>query len=189
MSDLTTKVLRAREAGAVKRLHTLPVVGHYDIAQHCYGMLVLFDVLCPMMKEEDMTYGDYEEELDWRMGLVTHILYHDTHERFTGDVPNGLRHLDKVSSSAGHFRELQEVVDNKLGYIQGDLSPHQYNWFKSLDRLEFLLTCYDQRALGNKNIEPCIAYEEKWFATSEIVPSEVRKFVADFEWRRTSNNL
>jgi 5'-deoxynucleotidase YfbR-like HD superfamily hydrolase len=121
--------------------------------------------------------------------LQQHILYHDTHERFTGDVPNGLRHLDKVSSSAGHFRELQEAVDNKLGYIQGDLSPHQYNWFKSLDRLEFLLTCYDQRALGNKNIEPCIAYEEKWFATSEIVPSEVRKFVADFEWRRTSNEL
>lgn len=177
MNDLVTKVLRAREAGAVKRLHTLPIIGEYNIAHHCYGMLVLLDLL---WKNRNGEARDY-------IALQRHILYHDTHERYTGDVPNGLRHLE--TSYSGYFYEIQEQVDEKLGYISNQLSTHQYNWFKSIDRLEFLLTCYDQRALGNQNIEPCIEYEERWFATSDIVPSEVRKFVADFEWRRTSNEL
>jgi len=146
--NITTQVLRAREGGAVKRVHTIPWIGEYNVAQHTFGMLVLLDLLY----DEHKIHDD-----DWPyIQLTQHILWHDVAERWTGDAPGGLRYFDEDIRK--NFKLAEKEVIEKFNFPLKELPDWNSDkaWVRSLDQLEFWLACHDQRALGNKNVEPYI---------------------------------
>lgn len=164
-----TRVLRTREGGAVKRVHTIPWIGDYTVSQHTYGMLMLLDVLYPR------TPG---------FAIIQRILWHDVHERWTGDVPAGLRFFKPEVRE--NFKHAEAEVQVKFKFPLETTSYNDKLWIRALDQLEFLLSCYDQRALGNQNVEQYIKDVREWFKDNNNVPEPVLDFVDNFKWSRTN---
>lgn len=132
-------------------------------------MLVLLDLFNPKLFTPDDAL------------IAKHILYHDIHERHTGDVPNGLRAFPPEVRE--NFKKAEAVVNKKFGFDVPELSPVGQMWVTALDNLEFYLSCQDQLALGNRNMVPYLCASEEWFAT-EDVPEEVKEFIKKYRWKR-----
>lgn len=176
--NIITQVLRAREGGAVKRVHTIPWIGEHNVAQHTFGMLMLLDLLYTKPGPHDGTVHNYIE-------LQQHILWHDVPERWTGDAPGGLRYFDEDVRK--NFKLAEKEVIEKFNFPTVELDEDDQAWVRSLDQLEFWLSCYDQKALGNKNVEPYITDVDAWFRKNcKEIPEPVLAFWLDFRWERTS---
>lgn len=175
--SITTQVLRTREGGNVRRCHTVPWIGHYDVAQHTFGMLMLLDLL--YQKPDPLGGASYNY-----VELQQYILWHDVHERWTGDVPAGLRFFKPDIRKT--FKLAEKEVQEKFEFPMLELDPEEKDWIRALDQLEFLLSCYDQKALGNQNVDQYIRDVEEWFVDNENVPKPVATFVRNFKWERTN---
>jgi 5'-deoxynucleotidase YfbR-like HD superfamily hydrolase len=165
------KVLRARQAGGVKRCHTTPYAGSYTVSEHTCQMLFLLDVLCPKAP----------------LRLWRAILHHDLHEYYTGDLPSSVRVVDPELRAA--FEGAGEVVSEHFGWsTAADLSEDERRWLKALDCLELFLWCHDELNMGNDHAFPILEFLIAWFdANKTNVPYVVRSFVNRFEWRRISS--
>lgn len=165
------RLLMFREAGNVERAHCIPHHRSYTNGKHTYDMLLLLDVLYPGVP---------------RLELVRAILYHDTHERWTGDIPGPVRTRlpDLYRSKVRAVDKIEERL--RLPGVN-DLTADETRWLVSLDSLEFLLWCEDQMAMGNANVGPSHDGTRRWFAKNmDTLPDEIRKFVLSFHWKRTS---
>ena len=169
------KVLRLREAGFVRRCHTARIVGEYDVAQHSYGMMTLLYVLHPEPTK----------------ALYTAILLHDVHERFTGDIPAPIKHLN--SGLYERFRDVAELVEVKIGIDKPltFLTHEERQWVRTLDNLEFFLFCNDQiYGFGNDHMKRCLQTAEKWFKDNfSEMPIPCQEFVTNFKWMRTNEQI
>lgn len=167
--NISTQVLRAREGGAVKRVHTIPWIGEYTVAQHTFGMLMLLDLLHPAIASR----------------IVKYILWHDIAERWTGDAPGGLRYFDEDVRK--NFKLAEKEVIEKFEFPTVALDEDGKAWVRSLDQLEFWLACHDQEAMGNQNVLPYIKAVDDWFHENcKEIPKPIYMFWIGFKWERTS---
>lgn len=156
-----------REAGAVKRCHTIPIHGHYDVAQHCWNAVTLLFCLHP----------------DPSPALIKAVLYHDAGERYVGDLPAPAKWFSPDLSLL-HGR-LEDMILERLG-LNIDLLPEDWRWLKSLDLLEFYLFCLDQKAFGNQHILKCLEAVKNWFHEQhERIPVPIQQFYNNHKWSRT----
>lgn len=172
MSILKTihKVRAVREGGNVERAHTTPHHGSYSVAEHSWGVATLLSILHPNPSKE----------------LILAGLWHDVHERWTGDTPAPIKWcLGNVTRD--EIKRLENSIESSLG-INFDLSAEDLKWLKACDMLEFWLWSMDQRALGNQNAKEGRTNAESWFDNHEDeVPGIVQDFIIRYKWCRTSD--
>ena len=170
MTDIS-KFRALREAGHVRRCHTLPHHGYYDVAQHSWQALALLLHLHP----------------DPSRNLIWALAFHDAAERFFGDQPA------QAGWSDPELRKLQKAAEARaqtaLG-LQFDLAPEEVLWLEALDKLELLLWCGDQEALGNRHVKNCADLLRQW--THEHwaeLPKPVQDFISVYTWKRGHEQL
>lgn len=160
------KALLLREAGAVRRCHTVPTVHPYTVSQHVYGMLALLDALYP----DEPPYA-----------LVRAVMYHDTPERWLGDMPGSAKAIDP--NIKDRIYAVEEIIRKRFGFEMPGLTNYEKQWLKALDRIEFWMWCLDEYGMGNENIAPILDDMEKELERLDL-PEECRAFVDQFEWKR-----
>lgn len=125
-----------REAGAVRRCHTIPIIGEYNVAIHVYNMLAMLRLLYP----------------DAPLPLIWAIIEHDIPERLTGDIPAPTKWFGAIDKERLNQLE-HEITKSVVGYDHcAILSYEEERWLKALDILELALFCRDQIMIGNKNM-------------------------------------
>jgi hypothetical protein len=133
----TRKIKFMREAGAVRRCHTVPIIGEYNVGIHKFNMLSMLRILWP----------------DAPLPLVWAILEHDAPERLTGDIPAPPKWFGVVDKDNLAQIEHDILVDT-LGYDHAiALSKDEAMWLAGLDIFELALFCRDQIHIGNRNME------------------------------------
>jgi 5'-deoxynucleotidase YfbR-like HD superfamily hydrolase len=164
------KVLRARQAGDVRRCHATRHAGTYKNSEHTCQMLLLLDILCPKAP----------------LRLWRAILHHDLHELYTGDLPGSVGNIDPELRAS--FESAGEIVSEHFGWTTAEsLSEEERRWLKALDKLELFLWCHDELNAGNDHAFPVLELIIAWFDDNKVnVPYVVRSFVNRFEWRRIS---
>lgn len=127
-----------RRGGRVKRFHTEPIIGEETVGHHSYN------VACWVI-----ALTNHEVPRD----LLLAAIYHDTDEQVLGDIPGPAKWfasdvINLVESKQREFRQSQG--------LEIQLTDEQHNTLKWADKLDLLLTCYDQQRLGNKlGLEMC----------------------------------
>jgi len=167
--DVVERVLRLREAGNVERCHTMPHYDQYSVGKHCYDMLALLVVLHP----------------DPPARLFRAVIYHDAHERFTGDIPGALKYL--APEIAAYMDEQKARIDAMLGYVFPELTDEDRAWLKTIDRIEFFLWVEDQIALGNQHVSGRRTSIVDQLADMSM-PDPCRMFLDTYRWHRTGDN-
>lgn len=158
-----------REAGAVTRLHTVPHLQHYDVAQHCWRMAVLLYALHPGPSRR----------------LLWAVLLHDVGERFTGDIPTTIKWASPDIDKA--FDKMEAEISKRLG-LDVRFQADERNWLKGLDLFELYLYCQDEIAMGNQHIVQ--VRDECWsiLTRHQEVPREIREWMQrNKEWKRSNN--
>jgi len=164
--DSQKRVRWILEAGAVRRCHTLPHQGVYDVSQHSWNALALLYVLHP----------DPSRELIWALA------FHDVGERFFGDQPAQVGWADKS------LRSLQKQAERKALAcldVNPKLTALEAEWLDNLDRLELMLWCDQQIAFGNQHVSKCRKGLYDWFAGNLNLVPEVAIFLQKYQgWQR-----
>ena len=123
-----------RNAGHVKRWHTVRTLKEETVAQHTYGVMSLLVELCngkPSSK------------------LLCAALCHDIAEQHTGDIPATTKWNFPEIAIAIKNAELD--TENRMG-ATFDLTPEEVLLLKAADMLDLCWFCLEERALGNKNV-------------------------------------
>lgn len=160
------------EASHVRRFHTRTTLQHYDVGQHTYRMLMLAHLLCPRPT----------------VRLLRAITFHDSAERWTGDVPATAKW--RYVSLEDAMDEVERKVNRQLQILATDLTPDEKCWLKALDALELLLFCKDELALGNTTLgEPHNALLNFLCNDNDWVPRPVRDYLKTLRWEQQGDML
>ena len=127
-----------REAGEILRCHTMGggIDSGYNIGNHCYNCLSLLFVL-----------NDNPS-----LNLIKAVLWHDTGERWLGDLPATAKW--SYPEVAEKYEEAEKTVMRNLGVCYEDiLSSEEMKWLKAVDILELWLWTQNQMASGNRKVE------------------------------------
>ncbi|UQS95124.1 5'-deoxynucleotidase [Pseudanabaena phage Pam3] len=168
--QLVDRIRAVREAAAVQRCHTVPHLSSYSNGAHTYGVCVLLRLLWP-----DEPH------------LVDFALFHDTPERWTGDVPSQVinRHNDLRDALA---REDERISGRLHLPCEHALDFESFIKLKACDRLELWLWTWEEEALGNKHVLNMRASLDATFADpGSQTPSQVLDLISKFRhegWRR-----
>tara|TARA_R110002167_G_scaffold143958_2_gene333646 strand:- start:6560 stop:7072 length:513 start_codon:yes stop_codon:yes gene_type:complete len=163
------RVTYLREASHVERAHTIPHHGSYTVGKHSYDMVMLLLALKP----------------DASLNLVKAVLYHDLGERFTGDVPTPAKHADGEMA-----RRLDAFEARALDFLdlRIELDAEERRWLHAVDKVELLLWCKDQLAMGNMNAASIIGSLLEILNHSDL-PQIVVEFIDSHEWARNPDRL
>lgn len=167
--DLLARLKVVRESAYVKRCHTIPIHGEYTVAQHCYGALNLLVVAHP----------------DPSANLMKAVLWHDAHERYTGDIPS------PALTSDGEFAKLHdrlaERVDRACG-LSVELSDDDRLWLRAVDKAELLLWAKEQLAMGNCNAAAIVGNLASWFGHNPV-PLQIKHIIEHYDIVRAPDEL
>ena len=114
--------------------------------------------------------------------LIDAIQDHDAAELLLGDTP---------SPAKKAFPELKEMLDalenyvNRWLQIKIKLTPEEKNWLKSVDKLEYLMSCIDEAELGNTRVLPLIDKYRQWFKDTPDIPKPVKDAADTYAMRKT----
>lgn len=170
------KILAFREAGQVRRAHTVTYLGEYNIAMHCYNALSLLLVLYPNNSDRFPS-----------LNLIRAVLWHDTPERWTGDVPSPAKWMSP---------QLKDILsDVEVGIFKAigikeyftALTQEEQGWLLGVDLLELFLWTEDQYQLGNSpiiNMQKKIQIKFAELETNNQIPKEIGDFRKRFQWKR-----
>lgn len=150
----------AREAGAVRRLHTHRVIGDADIAQHTFNALSLLRVLYP----------------NARPALIWALLIHDFPERLTGDIPSPVKwNCDFFDPT--EYKKCETAILNITGFNIEELTDEEDMILKAVDAIDFYMFCLDQEAMGNSTIKEPKATSAAYIEDmSEVWPETIVTF-------------
>lgn len=130
----STRLYAMMKAGRVTRLHTYTTLGHYNVASHVFGMMVLADFI----------YGD--RHIPSRIHRA--ILYHDMHEVTCGDVPYHVRKSPQVREG---FDSLEKDENDYMNW-NVKLNKNEQLILDAIDMLEFMFYVLHERKLGNTTL-------------------------------------
>lgn len=136
-NTVTRKIKFMREAASVRRCHTVPIIGEYNVGYHSFNMLSMLRILWP----------------EAPISLVWAIVEHDVPERLIGDIPAPVKWFQIVSKEALNKAE-KEILVEVLGEDNlTKLNINELRWLAGLDIFELALFCRDQIMFGNRNLE------------------------------------
>lgn len=124
------------KGGRVKRYHTESVIGHQNVAEHSWNMVLIIDRLWPDASKE----------------LIMAALYHDTAEVTLGDIPAPTKRV--IAEDCGVVLDsLEAAFHSKTGTPNSnDLGATDKLRLKVADYLELVLFCKYQFKLGNEDL-------------------------------------
>lgn len=125
------------EGGQTLRLHTLPHLQHYDVAQHSWGMAALLHALWPQCNKR----------------LLLAVLFHDVGERWVGDTPAPLKWW--IEPQVGTLIKQVEARIQKTLDVYFELDCDERYWLKALDITELFLFCCREVRMGNSYAATC----------------------------------
>lgn len=161
------------ESGRTERFHNLPHHLPYSVAQHSWNMVAILEVLYP----------------DAPVRLVKACLFHDSAERWTGDMPApGKWWLCPEANSFLKEAEAEVLSSLQVNYADG-LRSDEKAWLKALDLLELYLYCWSEMDMGNRGAEQ--AYNTcKQILEEDWVPGAVKQFiVSTVAWDRSDDTF
>lgn len=123
-----------REAGYVRRCHTVRTNSNYTVGQHSYDAVSLLFCLHP----------------DPSVNLIKFLLWHDAAERWMGDMPNPCKKTFQDLKKLYTRRENACLNELKVSV---DLDLEELKWVHAIDALEAWLWTEDEILLGNKHVE------------------------------------
>jgi len=163
------RVLAAREAGNVRRCHTIPHQGEYTVGKHSFDALSLLFILHPNPS----------------VSLIRALLWHDCGERWTGDIPSPAKHKSERFHDELDALELGTIQEWEFYEGFEGMEDDDYIWLHAIDRLEFWLWCQDQEAFGNRQVTKSKLFTEKMMERdAHMWPKPCLEFYAEFEWNR-----
>jgi 5'-deoxynucleotidase YfbR-like HD superfamily hydrolase len=164
--DMVTQARALREAGHTKRCHTVPTVGEYSVATHCYHAVSLLFVL----------HGNPSQE------LVKALLWHDAAERWLGDLPSPAK--ANFPEMAQYYEAAERaVMAERIGTFA--LTTDEGRWLKAIDVLELHMWVLDQIAMGNQHVRHMHGVIRKWFlGNEEWIPAAVFLFYSNYTFKR-----
>lgn len=168
--EIVDLILCLREAFRVERCHTIPHHGSYTNGQHTCDALALLFALHP----------------DPSPRLVKALLFHDVPERWTGDVPAPAKWTpENISPLLG---AMESRCLEALGVPSGSgLDDEEAAWFYAVDKLEMILWCHDQVAMGNMSALPAIEVLTKRALENPKTPAAVLGVLTSYRWKRSSD--
>lgn len=150
---MTDPVKFLREAGRIRRCHSLPVVfGEYNIAHHVYGVMTIILTCHPAPST----------------ALLRAALVHDAAERVVGDVPAPVKWLN--SDLARDFRDLERRVLRKNLPGEIKLDAEDERWLASADTLDLWLWAGEQVMMGNACAADVMRNLEDYWMEKPLVP-------------------
>ena len=165
--DAVERVREMRAASRVERCHTTPHYGSYTVGQHSYDMANLLLILHP----------------DPSVKLLKAALWHDLHERWTGDVPTTTKQADP------EIRRRLQVLEMRCNVhlgIAAVLTPDEHRWLKAVDRIDLWLWAEEQFQMGNREALTIKYDVETSFGD---MPDECKKFVEEYKWEVRSDYI
>ena len=166
-----TKILALRESGLVQRAHTVPYLGTYNIAIHCYNVVGL--ILLLHVKEPPS------------INLIKAALLHDLSERFTGDTPSPVKWWSQPIKNELDKLEMKVLARLGLDQCFNDLTEEETQWLNGADLLELWLWVQDQLQMGNKILKDMDKKILDAFASRiDKIPKEIQDFITNFKWQR-----
>ena len=126
------KIDEVLRSSRVQRCHILPTLQDYSVGLHIMRSLVMADFV-------------YDHAVP--NNVFRHILHHDAHELYMGDVPWPSKRALNIDS---HFDKMETEINVELG-IHTPLSSEHRAVVKVIDMLEFLYFLREERTLGNQN--------------------------------------
>lgn len=126
---LLEEVMLYRDAGAVKRYHTVRMLRQQDLASHSFGVLMLIKTIDPNCSKN----------------LLLAALHHDLPELITGDIPAPAKR-----ASADLSVRLEELEKGTAPLHQDfGLMPVEEALLKWCDTFELVLHCTEEYLMGN----------------------------------------
>lgn len=123
-----------RNAGYVRRYHTIQTIGHQTVAEHSFHVAMIL---------LELTNGQASAE------LLKAALYHDLPEVFTGDIPATAKWASPPLVQS--LKLLEDVFDNDYNLVV-NLSEDDKKLLKFADMAELVMYSLDQLRLGNRNM-------------------------------------
>lgn len=173
MDSIVQAVKFTREAAAIRRCHTLRIIGEYSVGEHTFNMLSMLRILKP----------------DASSNLIWAIVEHDLPERLTGDIPSPVKWYGAIDREK--LRDLeQQIIEELMGTDHGKaITQEEDTWLKGLDILELYLFCKDQIYMGNMNLERMRSRIENYVKNNAglFAPQTLNLFYAckSNDWRHT----
>lgn len=167
--SINSRVMAAREAGNVRRCHTIPHHGEYTIGKHCFDCLNLLFILHP----------------EPSVNLIKCMLHHDSGERWVGDLPAPAKWYNEEAAETHEVAEIAAMISWGFWDGQPNLTDEDRLWLKSIDLIEFYLWTLDQEAMGNRNVEN--SKRNVLLAMLHLrdeMPLPCKELVSSFNWRR-----
>ena len=124
---------------AVKRYHTVQIIGQETVAEHSFGVVMMVIAL---------TEGKATNK------LLKSALYHDLAEQITGDIPAPVKWQHPVLKTS--LQIIEESFESTHS-LQISLSEEEETVLKWADLLQLLLFCKSQRNIGNRNVNAIFA--------------------------------
>lgn len=134
MKDEIDHILVLRKCQGVRRFHTWPIIREQRIDEHSYGAALIAMYLDPQLN------GD----------ILKAVLFHDLAEWFTGDTPGPAKRMSQELKNG--LTKLEEACEEYLG-TNIPLDDYGKLIVKLADNLEGLMYCFEERMLGNRNID------------------------------------
>lgn len=169
-SPAIQRLVEMREAGHVRRCHTMPHHGEYTVGKHSFDAVLILYALYP---------GEPSA------ALVKAVVMHDLGERWTGDVPAPAKWAD--GELAKRLGRLEARCIDHLGGMP-DLTADERRWLHGVDSLELMLWAKDQLALGNMAAATFIGALKSHLETTDL-PDELKELVEHHQWERTMGGM
>lgn len=143
---LINQTLAHRRMLDVQRLSSSSKVRSYNLAEHSYFVLTLFQDL---VKQEGMAYTVEDLYL---------VARHDYLETLTSDLIDPVKGFSQKTRDAWNVIEAEIVSQSQDQYLhlisdkelEEELSEPIYRLMKECDRLELLMFCVEEAELGNR---------------------------------------
>lgn len=123
-----------RNAGHVRRYHTLQTIGHQTVAEHSYFLVMIL---------LELTNGKVSAE------LLKAAVYHDLPEVFTGDIPATAKWASPCLVQS--LQILEDLFEDEHD-LSVALSDEDKLLLKFADMAELVMYSLDQLRLGNRNM-------------------------------------
>lgn len=137
--------------GNVKRFHTFRMNQDQDVAQHSFNAALIAAFIAEKVNVDNSRDGD--DKFCNPHKVMTHMLFHDIAEQWTGDVPSIIK--TRYPEIGDTFNKIEsDLATGRLGFSSFYRDSQHLNVdekciVKFVDQLEAFITCKNEQMMGN----------------------------------------
>lgn len=139
------RVEKLYDAGGVKRMHTVPTLRPYTVAEHVYGSMLIASELYHLNHKVAASRG---LSFSWER-IQMSLLFHDAPEVDTGDIPAPVKRASHDIRHAVDGLEQKFYEDFEIPTV--DLNEIEVDVVKTADTLDLVAYCVRERLMGNRH--------------------------------------